>query len=95
MLLVALSLYLTLGACVAPQRLVPYLLALASIVYVAKQTYATLEKVKNALIAQLDRVEDLGKGLRDDAAARQAALDDALRDEGFNPTQILLITVAT
>lgn len=82
--------YLLLLACVMPQRVVPVVLALASIVINARLTYGSLLRAHNALNRRL-------KGLRDTAVTRsdemESAVEAVLMRFGFDKVQIMLIIV--
>lgn len=82
--------YIILGACVVPERLVPILLGLVAVVFVAKSTYESLKKLQEAVRQSLESLRDDLK----DTAELTEAVEDVLRDLGFNSTQIVLITAA-
>jgi len=83
-------LYLTLGACVDPTRLLPVLFAVIAVLVVGRSTYAQLMKLQVALKARLDGLH----GGAEDAVALGETAEATLREMGLNSTQILLITLA-
>lgn len=88
--LVGFSLYITLGACVEPQTILPFLLGIVAVIFVAKNTYARLKRMQSALHS---KIADLGKGVQD-AVELDAAAEEVMREMGYNDAQILLITLA-
>jgi len=83
-------LYLVLGTCVAPQRLIPILLAVVAVAYVAKTTFEGLKKLQQALAAKVD---ELCGSVVDDAEELDGAIEDALMELGYNETQIIGMTL--
>lgn len=88
--LVVFILFTTLAACVAPERLLPVLLAIVAVALVARNTYVSLRKLQDALES---RLKDIHKNLNS-AIEIDEAVEGVMREMGFNSTQILLITLA-
>ncbi|CAE8647330.1 unnamed protein product [Polarella glacialis] len=87
---VGFCLYITLGACVDPHRLIPVLLAVVAVLAVAQSTYTELQKLQKAL---KEKVTSMKKGAGNAAAIEETA-EETLRAMGLNSTQVLLITLA-
>lgn len=89
--MVSVALYVCLAACVSPQKLVPWMLAVASVIFAAKKTYSTMIATRDAITQRLEAHQKA----EDDAHAVHDAVQDVLLEAGFNEVQIVLITVAT
>eukprot|EP00930_Biecheleria_cincta_P084899 TRINITY_DN74324_c0_g1_i1.p1 TRINITY_DN74324_c0_g1~~TRINITY_DN74324_c0_g1_i1.p1 ORF type:complete len:1144 (-),score=137.88 TRINITY_DN74324_c0_g1_i1:220-3618(-) len=81
-------LYTAIAACVAPDYMIPVLLAIVALVFVAGTTYANLIEMRNALKQRLEKFGDDGNRL----LLREEEIEDVLREMGFTSAQILLIT---
>jgi hypothetical protein len=81
-------LYTAIAACVAPEYMIPVLLAIVAIFFVARTTYTNLIEMKHILKCRLEKLSDDGNNL----LLREEQIEDVMREMGFNSTQILLIT---
>eukprot|EP00929_Paragymnodinium_shiwhaense_P080112 TRINITY_DN4175_c0_g1_i1.p1 TRINITY_DN4175_c0_g1~~TRINITY_DN4175_c0_g1_i1.p1 ORF type:complete len:1065 (-),score=179.51 TRINITY_DN4175_c0_g1_i1:563-3757(-) len=82
------SLYVILGACLAPEKLVPVLISIAATIYVATTTYRTFMMLKDKVRQELADV--VGK---DGAEVLATAIDETLSEYGLTQGQIIFFVI--